>query len=101
MISSENKILTNYDITLIFSPNLEKVEVKDIVSNFISYLKYWSNDCTSVNYIGRRTLAYPIKKYSIGVFVNLKISASPNVIVRLQETFRQEEGIVRSQIIKL
>lgn len=100
MQTSSNKILTNYDITLVFSPNLDKNEIKGIVSNFISYLKYWQNRCKEINYIGQKTFSYPIKRHSTGIFINLKILANPNSINRLQETFRQEETIIRSQIIK-
>ena len=94
------KLLTNYDITLIFNPELPKAEVKDIIARYISNLKYWENDCIEALYLGKKTLAYPIKKYERGTFINLKILANPGVINRLQETLRQDETIIRNQIIK-
>lgn len=100
MLFSSNKILTSYDIILVFSPDTEKTEIKDIITNFVSYLKYWDNKCLKVNYIGRKILSYPIKKYSTATFINLKVLANPSSINRLQETFCQEEKIIRSQLVK-
>ena len=97
---STTKILNNYDLTLLFSPEIPKPEIKDVIARYIGYLKHWNNNCSEVLYLGKRTLAYPINKSSRGTFVNLKISAAPGVIKRLEETLRQDESVLRNQIIK-
>ena len=99
-MSTTTKVLTNYDVTLIFPAESGKSEIKDIVARYIGYLKHWNNTCLEVLYLGKKTLAYPIQKNSRGTFVNLKILAAPGVINRLQETLRQDESILRNQIIQ-
>ena len=87
-------------MTLIFPVETPKPEIKDIIARYIGYLKHWNNNCLEVLYLGKKTLAYPINKSSRGTFVNVKILAAPGVITRLEETLRQDESILRNQIIK-
>lgn len=97
---STTKVLTNYDITLIFPAEANKNDIKEIIGRYIGYLKHWNNTCLEVLYLGKKTLAYPIKKNSRGTFVNLKVLAAPGAVNRLQETLRQDESILRNQIIQ-
>ena len=94
------EILTNYDVTLVFKADLTKTEIKEIVKIFIQNFKFWKGECNKAIFLGKKTLAYPIKKDSRAVFVLLKITASPAAINRFQETIRQTENIVRYQVIK-
>lgn len=100
MTTLPSKLLTNYDVTLIFESNLSKDEIQQTVKTFIRNLKFWNGECNKAIYLGKKSLAYPIKKDSRGIFILMKISTNPATINRFQETIRQTETIVRYQIIK-
>lgn len=100
MTTSSIKLQTNYDITLVFRSDLDKLEIKETIQKFIQNFKFWNGECEKVIHLGKKLLAYPIKKESRGSFVLLKISVSPAAINRFQETICQTEEIIRYQIIK-
>lgn len=100
MTSQATEILTQYDITLVFKSDLTKTEIKETIQKFIQNLKFWKSICYEAMYLGKKPLAYEMKKDSHGIFIVMKIATSPAAITRFQETIRLTENIIRSQIIK-
>lgn len=94
------ELLTNYDVTLVFKEELTKAEVKETVKIFIQNFKFWNGKCKKAIFLGKKNLAYPIKKDSRATFILLKITVCPAAINRFQEIIKQTENIVRYQIIK-
>jgi ribosomal protein S6 len=50
--------------------------------------------------LGALDLAYPIKKQTKGNFMRFQLEAAPEEIVKMKETFKITEGVLRYLIIK-
>jgi small subunit ribosomal protein S6 len=51
--------------------------------------------------VGRRKMAYLIRKSSIGYYVHIEFDAAPAAIAEIERIFRYEESILRFLIIQM
>jgi small subunit ribosomal protein S6 len=85
----------NYELTLVFSPVLDAPKREEIQKKLLKQMK-----AVNTEDLGSLDLAYPIKKQTRGYFVRLKLEAEPEEVVRMKETLKITEGILRYLIIK-
>ena len=83
----------------IISP--EKQEALDeIISGISSIINDNSGDITNKNVIGKKALAYPIKKKSEGIYCEIDFNAEPGSISSMLRQFRINTDILRTLIDK-
>jgi small subunit ribosomal protein S6 len=51
--------------------------------------------------VGRRKMAYPIHKSSIGHYSHIEFNANPSAITEIERIFRYEDSVLRFLIIQL
>ncbi len=71
--------MNKYETVFIINPNVEDSGVKDLIQKFSSLI---NNDgkVESVEELGRKKLAYEIKKNSEGIYVLINFEAAPTLI---------------------
>lgn len=84
-----------YESYIIIDGNLEDPSVEEEIKKLESYLSKNEIEIIAVNRIGRRRLAYPIKKRTNGYYVCYEINASPTLISKLERTYKLDENILR------
>jgi len=90
----------NYEAIFIISSKLSENEVKDISEEFKNIIA--ANDKIKVleTSVEMRTLAYPIKKETKGIFLTYKFNAPPETISNIKEAIKHREEILRTTFIK-
>lgn len=84
-----------YELTLVFSPVLTPEKREEIQKKLLKEMKTVSSED-----LGALDLAYPIKKQTRGYFVRLSLEAAPEEIVKMKETLKITDGVLRYLIIK-
>jgi small subunit ribosomal protein S6 len=91
-----------YEIGFIVTPDSPDEEVKKIIESVSGIIKKSNGTVTRVDEWGVRKLAYPIKKYSDGIYVFvLAETADGQMISQVERRLRQLERVVRFITLRL
>jgi len=92
-------MMNKYESVIIINPNLEEESIKNLVKKF-SDLINTDGKVTSVEEMGKRKLAYEIKKLKEGFYVVLKFEAKPELIAELERNYRITDEVMKFMVIK-
>jgi len=92
-------MMNKYESVVIVNPNLEEESIKNLVKKF-SDLINTDGKVTSVEEMGKRKLAYEIKKQKEGFYVVLKFEAKPELISELERNYRITDEVIKFMVIK-
>ena len=92
-------MMNKYESVVIVNPNLEEESIKNLVKKF-SDLINTDGKVTSVEEMGKRKLAYEIKKQKEGFYIVLKFEAKPELISELERNYRITDEVIKFMVIK-
>ncbi len=91
--------MNKYESVVIINPNLEAEGIKALIEK-ISDLINSNGTVSSVEELGKRKLAYEIKKLNEGYYVVLKFVAKPELITELERVYRITDEVIKFIVIK-
>ena len=91
--------MNKYESVIIVNPNLEEESVKNLIKKF-SDLINTDGTVASVEEMGKRKLAYEIKKQKEGFYIVFKIEAKPELISELERNYRITDEVMKFIVIK-
>jgi small subunit ribosomal protein S6 len=80
---------------MIFDGNLDDHAIEEIISKFENLLKKNDVEIKNIDKIGRRRLAFAIRKKLNGYYVCFEIISNPDFIVKLEKAFKLDENVLR------
>ncbi len=90
-----------YESTYIVNAVLEDAEVDAIVERVNAFLAENGATIIELNKMGRRRLAYPIKKKYNGYYTYMAFEAPPETLPLLEKFYLLEEGVMRHLSLQL
>ena len=91
--------MNKYESVVIVNPNLEEESIKNLVKKF-SDLINTDGKVTSVEEMGKRKLAYEIKKLKEGFYIVIKFEAKPELIAELERNYRITDEVMKFMVVK-
>jgi small subunit ribosomal protein S6 len=91
-----NMVKRNYEIYLIIDGNFDDPAVEEVISKYEKFFKKNGADILNIDKIGRRRLAYQIKRRVNGYYVCYELSASSALVSKFEKTVRIDENVLRS-----
>lgn len=91
--------MNKYESVVIINPNLEQEAVKAFIKK-ISDLINNDGKVLSVEELGKRKLAYEIKKQKEGIYIVFKFEANTNLISELERNYRITDSVIKFIVIK-
>ena len=91
--------MNKYESVIIVNPNLEEEIVKNLIKKF-SDLINTDGTVASVEEMGKRKLAYEIKKQKEGFYIVFKFEAKPELISELERNYRITDEVMKFIVIK-
>ena len=91
--------MNKYESVIIINPNLEVESTKALVEK-ISNLINSNGTVISVEELGKRKLAYEIKKLNEGYYVIVKFEAKPELITELERVYRITDEVIKFIVVK-
>lgn len=88
-------IKKHYESYIIIDGNYEDNVIEDIIKKYDAFFKKNDVEIKNVDKIGRRRMAYAIKKKQNGYYICFEIMASPEVIAKLERMYKLDENILR------
>ena len=86
--------MNKYESVVIVNPNLEEESIKNLIKKFSDLINTDGN-IISVEEIGKRRLAYEIKKQKEGFYIVIKFEAKPELIAELERNYRIEDSVMK------
>lgn len=84
-----------YESYIIIDGNLEDSAIDEVINKYENLFKKNEIEIKNIDKIGRRRLAYPIKKRVNGFYVCFEISSPSNLLTKLERTYILDESILR------
>lgn len=92
--------MNKYESVVIINPNVDEEGIKALVKKFTDLI---NNDgkVEKVDELGKKKLAYEIKKNNEGYYVVFYFEANPNVISELERNYRITDEVIKFMTIKV
>ena len=92
-------IMNKYESVVIVNPNLEEESVKSLINKF-SDLINTDGKVDSVEELGKKKLAYEIKKQKEAYYLIFKFEANPELISELERNYRITDEVIKFIVVK-
>ena len=91
--------MNKYESVVIINPNLEAESVKALIEKFSGLINS-NGTVNSVEELGKKRLAYEIKKLSEGYYVVVNFEAKPELITELERVYRITDEVMKFIVVK-
>ena len=92
--------MNKYESVIIINPNLDEEGTKVIVKNF-SDLINTDGKLEKVDELGKKKLAYEVKKNKEGYYAVFYFEANPTLISELERNYRITDDVIKFMTIKV
>jgi small subunit ribosomal protein S6 len=87
--------MRDYEAMFIFNPELSEEKLEESIKAVEKIIKDNAKGRLDMESLGKRTLAYPIKKSNEGYYVNYDFEAPPAAINKIKEELKHNEEVLR------
>lgn len=91
--------MNKYETVFIINPNVEESGVKSLIEKFSTLI---NNDgkVEKVDELGKKKLAYEIKKFKEGIYVAISFDANPQLIKELERIYRITDDVIKFIVVR-
>ena len=93
------EIMNKYESVIIINPSLEEEGLKSLIQKF-SDLINTDGKVESVEEMGKRKLAYEVKKNKEAYYVLINFEAKPELIAELERNYRITDEVIKFIVVK-
>ncbi|MCS7176749.1 MAG: 30S ribosomal protein S6 [Candidatus Kapabacteria bacterium] len=90
-----------YETTAIINAALEDADIRATIDRFKEYIESHGGEIQLFYELGKRRLAYPIKKRNTGYYVYAAYEAHPTALPLLERLFLLEENFLRHLTLQI
>lgn len=90
-----SKTKRNYEIYLIVDGNFDDSVIDEIIGKYENWMKKNHVEIKNTDRIGRRRLAYQIRRKLNGYYICFEIMAPTETVTKLERNFKLDENIMR------
>ena len=91
--------MNKYESVVIINPNVEETALKELIERF-STLINTDGKVEQVNELGKKKLAYEIKKNKEGYYVVYDFEAKPSLIAELERNYRITDEVIKFIVVR-
>jgi small subunit ribosomal protein S6 len=90
-----------YEIMFIVRPDVEEADMDKLIETFSGYITDGGGSITSTEKMGRRRLAYTVKKFNDGFYVLLIVEAPASLISEIERRLRVSEPVIKFITVRM
>lgn len=91
--------MNKYESVVIINPTVEEEGIKALISKFTDIINT-DGKVEKVDELGKRKLAYDVKKFEEGFYAVFYFEANPDLITELERNYRITDEIIKFMTIK-
>jgi small subunit ribosomal protein S6 len=90
-----------YEVMFILRPDIAEEEIDKLIAGFSATVTNGGGAVKSTEKLGRRKLAYLVRKFADGFYVLLTIDASGPVVLELERRLRVTEPVIKFITVRI
>jgi small subunit ribosomal protein S6 len=90
-----------YEVMFILRPDVEEEETDKLIESLSNTVKTGGGVVKSVEKMGRRKLAYIVRKFNDGNFILLTVEATGPVVLELERRLRVTEQVIKFITVRM
>lgn len=91
--------MNKYESIIIVNPNVDEAGLKALEEKFTGLINE-NGKVESVENMGKRKLAYEIKKFNEGTYLLFNFEAQPSSIAELERNYRITDNVIKYIVVK-
>ena len=91
--------MNKYETIFIINPNVEEAGIKELIQKFSDLINN-AGKVENVEEMGKRKLAYEIKKNKEGYYVVINFEAQPELIKELERVYRITDEVIKFIVVR-
>lgn len=92
--------MNKYESVVIINPNVDEEGIKKLVQKFTDLINT-DGKVEKVDEIGKKKLAYEVKKNKEGYYVVFYFESNPNLISELERNYRITDEVIKFMSVKV
>ncbi|MCE5259242.1 MAG: 30S ribosomal protein S6 [Chloroflexi bacterium] len=93
--------MSNYELIYILQPDLDEAALAALNEHIQQIINANGGQVASSELMGRRALAYPIKRRHEGYYMLVKASLTQNTITEIERSLRLSEDVLRHMLVRV
>ena len=90
-----------YEIMFIVRPDVEEADLDKLIEGFSKNVTDGGGEVKTVEKMGRRRLAYTVRKFNDGFYVLLTIAAEGKLITEIERRLRVSEQVIKFITVRM
>ena len=90
-----------YEIMFIVRPDVEEADLDKLIEGFSTNITSGGGEIKSVEKMGRRRLAYTVRKFNDGFYVLLNVAAAGSLITEIERRLRVSEQVIKFITVRM
>jgi small subunit ribosomal protein S6 len=90
-----------YEVMFIVRPDVEEADLDKLIEGFSGNVTSGGGEVKSVEKMGRRRLAYTVRKFNDGFYVLLNIAAEGSLIAEIERRLRVSEQVIKFITVRM
>jgi small subunit ribosomal protein S6 len=90
-----------YEIMFIVRPDVEEADLDKLIEGFQKNVTDGGGEVKSVEKMGRRRLAYTVRKFNDGFYVLLSVAAAGSLITEIERRLRVSEQVIKFITVRM
>ena len=91
--------MNNYESVIIINPNVDEAGLKALEDKFTGLINE-NGKVEKVDNMGKRKLAYEIKKFAEGTYLVFEFESKPEAIKELERVYRITDDVIKFIVVK-
>ena len=91
--------MNKYESVIIINPSVDEDKVKSLIDKFLDLINK-QGKVTKVDTLGKKKLAYEVKKNKEGIYVVFYFEAEPTLIAELERNYRITDEVIKFIVVK-
>jgi small subunit ribosomal protein S6 len=91
----------SYEIMFIVRPDVEEAELDKIMETFSGYVTAGGGTVKATEKMGRRRLAYTVKKFNDGFYILLIVESPAALIAEIERRLRVSEQVIKFITVRM
>jgi len=91
----------SYEIMFIVRPDVEEADLDKLIEGFSANITSGGGEVKTVEKMGRRRLAYTVRKFNDGFYVLLTIGAAGSLIAEIERRLRVSEPVIKFITVRM
>jgi small subunit ribosomal protein S6 len=90
-----------YEIMFIVRPDVEEADLDKLIEGFSGNITSGGGEVKTVEKMGRRRLAYTVRKFNDGFYVLLNVAAPGSLIAEIERRLRVSEPVIKFITVRM